>query len=245
MIYRNKGWAGWLIFACLLTACGGEIVVTTTVSGTPTAIFMAQASVAVAIETATPLAVPTFVDTPTAIVVPSITPTAIKGATPTLLAKMTPTIIKATPTVKVASAPAKNTADIVAPPGARQLNLTVAMLQKVQKRLGGSFLNTDLSALEVGAYANEAQPIDVFDFYRQEMTAKGWVESKKYNNRFGIYFTKGSQVAAIGAVGVPDDSTVAFLAGFIPEVKGQIKGGETLILVGQGPAKAFEILRTK
>lgn len=116
------------------------------------------------------------------------------------------------------------------------------MLQRLQKRLGGRPAATDLSGLAVGAYATTGQPVDVLDYYRAVMPQAGWTESRQYNNLFGIYFVKGDQVAIVNATGVPDDSTVNFLAGFIPEVRGQVKGGEVLVLLGQGPPSIFELL---
>ncbi len=132
--------------------------------------------------------------------------------------------------------------DLPAPPQGRKLNLTLEMLQRVQKKLIGKPATTDLSGLTVGAYAATGQPVDAFDYYRVVMPAKGWTESHKYDNRFGIYFEKGRQVAIVSAIGIPDDTTVVFLAGFIPEVRGQVKGGEVLVLLGQGPLEAFEML---
>ena len=117
------------------------------------------------------------------------------------------------------------------------------MLQKAQKRLGGRYAEADLSTLKVAAYASSAAPADVLDYYRRAMMAKGWTESHAYDNRLAIYFEKGPQIAAINATGVPDEATVNLLAMFAPDVKGQVKGGDTLIVLAQGPVATFEILK--
>ncbi len=132
--------------------------------------------------------------------------------------------------------------DLPAPPQGRKLNLTLDMLQRLQKKLSGKPATTDLSSLKVGAYAVTGQPVDALDYYRAAMTSQGWTETHRYDNRYGIYFEKGNQVAIVSAFGIPDDTTVAFLAGFIPEVKGQLKGGEVLVLLGQGDNSIFEML---
>ena len=133
--------------------------------------------------------------------------------------------------------------ELPAPPQARKLNFTLDMIKGLQKRLGGKPAALDLTGLSIGAYAASGQPVDTFDYYRAVMRAKGWTESHAYNNLYGIYFEKGGQVAIVTAVGVPDDTTITFLAGIIPEVKGQIQGGEVLVLLGQGPAAVFELVK--
>jgi hypothetical protein len=116
------------------------------------------------------------------------------------------------------------------------------MLKSLQKRVGGKPAALDLSGLVIGAYAATGQPVDTLDYYRAVMRAKGWTESHAYNNLYGIYFEKGDQVAIVEVVGVPDETTITFLAGLVPEVKGQIQGGEVLVLLGQGPPSVFELL---
>lgn len=188
--------------------------------------------------TATPVlptatASPTFFPTPTATpALPTVPPTATLAPTPR-------------PTATPALTPLAPVGELPAPANARRLNLTIAILQRA-KNIVAPNLQVDLTRLQVGAFAADGatnQPVDIFDFYRQVMPAQGWVESKAYDKRFGIYFTKGSQVAAIGAIGVPDEQTVLFLATFAPEVRKEIQGGEILILLGQGPAATFEALK--
>ena len=177
---------------------------------------------------------------PTAIPVPSFTPTPLPGIAPTNTPE--PVASPTQDTIPTAGPPVVG--DLPAPPDApRKLNFTVSMLQKVGKVLGGAYAQTDFQSLTVGSYASADQPVDVLDFYRQAMQAKGWEETHDYDNKFGIYFIKGDQVAAVNATGIPDDQTVNFLATFVPQIKGQIKGGETLVLLGEGPAATFEVLK--
>ena len=162
-------------------------------------------------------------------------PTATPSATPTVGATSTQSYAELQKAVPVVG-------ELPAPPEARKLNFTIDMLKSLQKRLGGKPGSLDLSGLTVGAYAANGQPVDTFDYYRAVMRAKGWTETHAYNNLYGIYFEKGGQVAIVTAFGVPDDSTITFLAGFIPEVKGQIHSGEVLVLLGQGSPSAFQLL---
>ncbi len=164
-------------------------------------------------------------------------PTVIPTVTPVPATPVPPT---ATPRPKVGPAVA---GELPAPLEARKLNLTVGMLQKLQKRLGGRYASVDLNTLSVAAYASPEMPADLFDYYRAALKDKGWTESRAYDNRFGVYFVKGAQVAAVGIVGVPDSLTLGFLAGFVPEVRGQVQAGESLLVLGQGPAKTFEVLK--
>lgn len=168
-------------------------------------------------------------------------PTATVTAAPTPTPTPTPEPTRAAVTVPANTTPVVG--DLPVPAQSRKLNLTLDMLQRLQKRLGGQPAATDLSSLAVGAYAMNGQPVDALDFYRAVMPAKGWTETHRYDNRFGIYFEKGDRVAIASAVGIPDESTVTFLAGFIPEVKGQVKGGEVLVLLGQGDSSVFELLK--
>jgi hypothetical protein len=169
-------------------------------------------------------------------------PTATLVATPTVMATPTVAAVPTTGDADLQKA-VPVVGDLPAPPDARKLNFTIDMLKSLQKRLGGKPGALDLTGLTIGAYAAIGQPVDTFDYYRAVLRAKGWTETHAYNNLYGIYFEKGGQVAIVTAVGVPDDTTVTFLAGFIPEVKGQIQGGEVLVLLGQGPPAVFQILR--
>lgn len=173
-----------------------------------------------------------FTSTP---VLTTAAPTATPASTPTVAA--TPTLSEADLQKAISVV-----GELPAPPDARKLNFTINMLKALQKRLGGKPGALDLSGLTIGAYAATGQPVDTLDYYRAVMRAKGWTETHAYNNLYGIYFEKGGQVAIVTAVGVPDDTTITSLAEFIPEVKGQIQGGEVLVLLGQGPPSVFQIL---
>lgn len=223
--FKLPGFSLFFIFglASLLAACG-EDTARPDVSPSPNALTVkATASLIPATATTIP-----FTATP---VPPTPVPTAThQPPTPSLAA--TPGLIKADPVV----------GDLPAPAQGRKLNLTLDMLQRLQKKLGGKPAATDLSGLKVGAYATTGQPADLLDYYRAAMTSEGWAETHRYNNLYGIYFEKGNQIAIVSAIAIPDDSTVDFLAGFIPEVKGQVKGGEVLVLLGQGENSIFELL---
>jgi hypothetical protein len=135
--------------------------------------------------------------------------------------------------------------ELPAPVNARKLNLSPGVLQRLQKQIGGRYAAADTGSLATAVYACPAFPADIFDYYRAVMKAKGWTESQAYDNRFGVYFVKGSQVAAVGAIAIPDDATVTFLAGFVSEIKGQLQAGESLVALAQGPARSFEAVLKK
>ncbi len=184
-------------------------------------------------EAATPVVTPVQtvqLELPTAMPVPP-TPTVLQVPTATARPDPVPTAGPAVAGV------------LSAPPESRRLDFSLATLQRIQQKLAGRFARVDLTTLAVAGYAGQQLPVDIFTFYRVNLQARGWQETHDYDNRFGIYFTKADQVAAINATAIPDDLTVNFLAGFVPSVKGQIKGGETLILLGQGPAATFEVLK--
>jgi hypothetical protein len=169
---------------------------------------------------------------------------AVMTATSTLVAP-TATLAMVSPTNTPAPTPKAGPAvigDLPAPLNARKLDLSLNNLQQAQKLLGGKYRAVDLSSLKVAAYASPEMPADVFDYYRAVMKSKGWTESQAYDRRVGIYFVKGSEVAAVGAIGVPDDLTVNFLAGFVPQVKGQVAAGESLVGLAQGPASIFQVV---
>lgn len=218
-----------IFWLCGLLAACGEDTPRPEVSSTSPPITSSTPGAAITTQLATPVPATVAPFTPTP--VPTATPL---PPTVTPVATIAPTIIvqKGPPVV----------GDLPAPPQARKLNLTLDMLQRLQKRLGGKPAATDLSGLAVGAYATTDQPVDTLGYYRAVMSSDGWTETHKYNNLFGIYFEKGSQVAIVNATGIPDETTVDFLAGFIPDVKGQVKGGEVLVLLGQGPPAVFELL---
>ena len=218
----------------VLAACGESTATNTAPSSTPGA--TATPVVTPQPATATPLPVPTA--TPGVTTPPtSPTPKATAGVTTPPAPSPVPTLNaadlqKAVPVV----------GELPAPPEARKLNFTLDMIKSLQKRLGGKPGALDLSGLVIGAYAVTGQPVDTLDYYRAVMRAKGWTESRAYNNLYGIYFEKGDQVAIVTAVGVPDETTVTFLAGLVRDVRGQIQGGEVRVLLGQGPPAVFESL---
>jgi hypothetical protein len=220
-LFKLTGFSLFLIcwLASVLAACG-EDTARPAVSPAPTTLTVkATASLIPATATTIPFTATPLPSTP----VPTATPL---SPTPTLVPAKADPVVGALP----------------APPQGRKLNLTVAMLQRLQKKLSGKPATTDLSGLQVGAYATTGQPVDVLDYYRAVMPPEGWAETHRYNNLYGIYFEKGNQIAIVSATGIPDETTVDFLAGFIPEVKGQVKGGEVLVLLGQGDNSIFEIL---
>jgi hypothetical protein len=223
--FKLTGFSLFLIcwLASLLAACGEDTARSDVSPAPATLTVMATANLIPATATTIPFTATPQPPTP----VPTATPL---PPTPTPTATRPP--VKADPVVGA----------LPAPPQGRKLNLTVAMLQRLQKKLSGKPATTDLSGLQVGAYATTGQPVDVLDYYRAVMTQEGWTETHRYNNLYGIYFEKGNQVAIVSATGIPDETTVDFLAGFIPEVKGQVKGGEVLVLLGQGDNSIFEIL---
>lgn len=210
----------------LLAACGEP---TSTPAPSPTPASTATPGVTASPATATPLPVPTATPTVPATPTPAVTSTLAPAPVPTLSEAE---LQRAVPVV----------GELPAPPGARKLNFTLDMLKNLQKRLGGKPAALDLSGLVIGAYAATGQPVDTLDYYRAVMGAKGWTETHAYNNLYGIYFEKGDQVAIVTAIGVPDETTITFLAGLVPEVKGQIQGGEVLVLLGQGPPEVFQLV---
>lgn len=228
--FKRFGYSlGVLLLVSVLVACGED----TPTSPQATATSTSQATPLLA--TAAPA---------TATTAPFTAAPFTAAPTPTVAATATSIPV---PVTTISDAALQNLAPVVgelpAPPAARKLNFTLDMLKNLQKRLGGRPAALDLSGLRVGAYAATGQPADTFDFYRAVMRAKGWTESHAYNNLYGIYFEKEGQVALVTAVGVPDDTTLAFLAGFVPEVRGQLKSGEVLVLLGQGPESVFEIVK--
>ena len=182
----------------------------------------------------------------------TVTVAPLPTATPLPRPTVTPSSVPPSPTAQVATTAAMVISpeppvagDLPAPLNSRKLNLSPGVLQRLQKQIGGRYAVADTGVLATAVYASPDFPADLFDYYRSAMKAKGWTESQAYDNRFGIYFVKGSQVAAVGAVAIPDDSTVAFLAGFVPELKGQLQGGESLVALAQGPSRSFEAVLKK
>lgn len=182
----------------------------------------------------------------------TVTVEPLPSSTPLPLPTVTPSPVPPSPTVRVATTAAMVISpgppvagDLPAPVNARKLNLSPGVLQRLQKQIGGRYAAADTGALATAVYASPDFPADIFDYYRAAMKAKGWTESQAYDNRFGVYFVKGTQVAAVGAIAIPDDSTVTFLAGFVPEIKGQLQAGESLVALAQGPARSFEAVLKK
>lgn len=164
---------------------------------------------------------------------------------PTAIATATATPVAIAPTPKPTAGPLKTVGDLPPPEQARALSFSLETVQKAKNRLAPN-LKVDFSKLQLGAFALEAenrQPADIFDFYRQTMSNKGWKESTVYDKRLGIYFVKDGQVAVVAATGVPDEQTVIFLATLVPEMRGQLKGSEILVLLGQGSQEVFEVLK--
>jgi hypothetical protein len=228
----------FLLVGLLLAGCGEENTPVPTFTPVPPSATPAPTSTPLPTVTPIPTATPTPVPTATPIPTPTFTPrptlTPTPAATATPQPTLTPSVVKLPPVV----------GELPAPKDARKLNLTVQILERARNRLAPQ-IKADLKTLQVGAYSvkDTQQPADVFDFYRQQMKANGWTETRDYDNRVGIYFTKGSQIAVVGAIGVPDTATVLFLATLAPEVLGQVRSRETLIILGQGPATTFESLK--
>jgi hypothetical protein len=222
----------FVLLVSALAACGENTPAPQTSPSPVATAVNPTTSVAVLPTTAPASATPLpFTATP---VPTTAAPTATPAATPTVAVTTISDadLQKAVPAV----------GELPAPPDARKLNFTIDMLKALQKRLGGKPGALDLSGLTIGAYAAPGQPVDTLDYYRAVMRAKGWAETHAYNNLYGIYFEKSGQVAIVTTVGIPDDTTITFLAGFIPEVKGQINSGEVLVLLGQGPPSVFQLL---
>ena len=121
------------------------------------------------------------------------------------------------------------------PNGVTRLDFSVTDLQKIN----AVSTTTNLTGVQVGAYATSQTSSEVVSFYQTWLTMQGWTKDTSRGQANLLYFAKGNLVSSIIALTVPSQSAADTLSNVVPAFRGKFKPGDTLLILAQGPTAAF------
>jgi hypothetical protein len=101
-------------------------------------------------------------------------------------------------------------------------------------------LSGKLEGIEYGAYVTSKKDAELFQFYRTNLTSKGWQAQNSGNNPHAALFSKDSRTTLVVAFNFANQEAINGLVQTVPSLKDKIKPGDSLLVLVQGPQQAFE-----
>lgn len=101
-------------------------------------------------------------------------------------------------------------------------------------------LSGKLEGVEYGAYITSQKDAELFQFYRTNLTGKGWQAQNPGNNPHAALFNKDSRTTLVVSFNFANQEAINGLVQSVPSLKDKIKPGDSLLILVQGPQRAFE-----
>jgi hypothetical protein len=128
----------------------------------------------------------------------------------------------------------KKVGDLDLPQPATRVEISLDELRAV------SALSGKLEGIEYGAYVTPKKDAELFQFYRTNLTSKGWQPATPGGNPHAALFSKTDRTTLVLAFNFPNQAAIDGLVGSLPSLKDKIKPGESLLILVQGPRNSFE-----